>query len=286
VHAKHPDLAKSIVGGTEETTTGVQRLRAMAADGKLQYPVIAINDSETKWDFDNVYGTGQSSLDGILRASSVLLAGKTFVVAGYGHCGRGVAQRAKGMGANVVVTEIKPTAALKATLEGFRVMTMDEAAKIGEIFITCTGMKDIIVDRHFESMKDGALVCNTGHYDCEINLEQLEKKAKGKREVRKDNEEYTLKDGRKIYVLGQGRLINLAAAEGHPSEVMDMSFANQFQGMLKLAREGKSLSKAVHELPKELDQEIATTKLSTMGIAIDHLTPEQVTYASDYSAGT
>src|SRR5439155_26594486 len=261
--------AKEIVGGTEETTTGVHRLRAMAADKKLMYPVIAVNDSETKWDFDNVYGTGQSSLDGILRASSVLLAGKTFVVAGYGHCGRGVAARAKGMGANVVVTEIKPTAALKATLEGFRVMTMDEAAKIGDIFITATGMKDIIVDRHFEVMRDGALVCNTGHYDCEINLEQLEKKAKGKREVRKDNEEYTLRDGRKIYVLGQGRLINLAAAEGHPSEVMDMSFANQFQGMLKLAQEGKSLAKTVHELPPELDQEIATTKLATMGLAID-----------------
>jgi adenosylhomocysteinase len=286
VHAKHPELARVIVGGTEETTTGVHRLRAMARDGKLQYPVIAINDSETKWDFDNVYGTGQSSLDGILRASSVLLAGKTFVVAGYGHCGRGVAQRAKGMGANVVVTEIKPTAALKATLEGFRVMTMDEAAKIGDIFITATGMKDIIVGRHFDSMKDGALVCNTGHYDCEINLVDLEARAKGKREIRANNEEYVTKDGRRIYVLGQGRLINLAAAEGHPSEVMDMSFANQFQGMLKLAREGKTLEKKVYELPPELDQEIAATKLSTMGLAIDKLTAEQASYADDYSAGT
>jgi adenosylhomocysteinase len=286
VHAKHQELAKQIVGGTEETTTGVHRLRAMAADGKLLYPVIAINDAETKWDFDNVYGTGQSSLDGILRASSVLIAGKTFVVAGYGHCGRGVAQRAKGMGANVVVTEVKATAALKATLEGFRVMTMDEAAKVGDIFITATGMKDIIVDRHFDSMKDGALICNTGHYDCEINLEQLEKKAKGKREVRKDNEEYTLRDGRRVYVLGQGRLINLAAAEGHPSEVMDMSFANQFLGMLKLAQEGKQLAKTVHELPAALDQEIANTKLSTMGISIDKLTAEQAKYATDYSAGT
>jgi adenosylhomocysteinase len=286
VHAKHPELAKSIVGGTEETTTGVQRLRAMAADGKLLYPVIAVNDSETKWDFDNVYGTGQSSLDGILRASSVLLAGKTFVVAGYGHCGRGVAQRAKGMGANVVVTEIKPTAALKATLEGFRVMTMDEAAKIGDIFITATGMKDVIVGRHFDSMKDGALVCNTGHYDCEINLVELEARAKGKREIRASNEEYVTKDGRRIYVLGQGRLINLAAAEGHPSEVMDMSFANQFQGMLKLAREGKTLEKKVYELPPELDQEIAFTKLSTMDIKIDKLTAEQASYADDYSAGT
>jgi len=286
VHAKHPELAKSIVGGTEETTTGVHRLRAMAKDGKLQYPVIAINDSETKWDFDNVYGTGQSSLDGILRASSVLLAGKTFVVAGYGHCGRGVAQRAKGMGANVVVTEIKPTAALKATLEGFRVMTMDEAAKVGDIFITATGMKDVIVGRHFDSMKDGALVCNTGHYDCEINLVDLEARAKGKREIRANNEEYVTKDGRRIYVLGQGRLINLAAAEGHPSEVMDMSFANQFQGMLKLAREGKTLDKKVYELPPELDQEIAGMKLSTMGLKIDTLTAEQASYADDYSAGT
>jgi adenosylhomocysteinase len=286
VHAKHPELANTIVGGTEETTTGVHRLRAMAADGKLQYPVIAINDSETKWDFDNVYGTGQSSLDGILRASSVLIAGKTFVVAGYGHCGRGVAQRAKGMGANVVVTEIKPTAALKATLEGFRVMTMDEAAKIGDIFITATGMKDVIVGRHFDSMKDGALVCNTGHYDCEINLVDLEAKSKSKREVRKDNEEYTTKDGRRIYVLGQGRLINLAAAEGHPSEVMDMSFANQFLGMLKLAKEGKSLEKKVYELPPAQDQEIAFTKLSTMGLSIDKLTDEQAKYATDYSAGT
>jgi adenosylhomocysteinase len=286
VHAKHPELARVIVGGTEETTTGVHRLRAMARDGKLQYPVIAINDSETKWDFDNVYGTGQSSLDGILRASSVLLAGKTFVVAGYGHCGRGVAQRAKGMGANVVVTEIKPTAALKATLEGFRVMTMDEAAKVGDIFITATGMKDIIVGRHFDSMKDGALVCNTGHYDCEINLVDLEARAKGKREIRANNEEYVTKDGRRIYVLGQGRLINLAAAEGHPSEVMDMSFANQFQGMLKLAREGKTLEKKVYELPPELDQEIAATKLATMGLAIDKLTAEQAAYANDYSAGT
>jgi adenosylhomocysteinase len=286
VHSKFPQLAKDVYGGTEETTTGVHRLRAMAADGKLQYPVIAVNDSETKWDFDNVYGTGQSSLDGILRASSVLIAGKTFVVAGYGHCGRGVALRAKGMGANVVVTEIKPTAALKATLEGYRVMPMDEAAKIGDIFITATGMKDIIVGRHFDSMKDGALVCNTGHYDCEINLVDLEARMKGKREIRDSNEEYTLKDGRRVYVLGQGRLINLAAAEGHPSEVMDMSFANQFLGLLKLAKEGKSLEKKVYELPASQDQEIAFTKLTTMGLAIDTLSADQAAYATDYSAGT
>jgi adenosylhomocysteinase len=286
VHSKFQHLAKDVYGGTEETTTGVHRLRAMAADGKLLYPIIAVNDSETKWDFDNVYGTGQSSLDGILRASSVLIAGKTFVVAGYGHCGRGVALRAKGMGANVIVTEVKPTAALKATLEGFRVLPMDEAAKQGDIFITATGMKDIIVGRHFDSLKDGALVCNTGHYDCEINLVDLEARTKGKREIRANNEEYTLKDGRRVYVLGQGRLINLAAAEGHPSEVMDMSFANQFLGLLKLAREGKTLEKRVYELPPAQDQEIARTKLGTMGIGIDTLTSEQVKYATDYSAGT
>jgi adenosylhomocysteinase len=264
----------------------VHRLRAMAADGKLLYPIIAVNDSETKWDFDNVYGTGQSSLDGILRASSVLIAGKNFVVAGYGHCGRGVALRAKGMGANVIVTEIKATAALKATLEGFRVMPMDEAAKVGDIFVTATGMKDIIVGRHFDSLKDGALLSNTGHYDCEINLVELEARAKGKREMRANNEEYTLKDGRRVYVLGQGRLINLAAAEGHPSEVMDMSFANQFLGLLKLAREGRQMEKRVYELSPEQDQEIATTKLHTMGLAIDTLTADQAKYATDYSAGT
>jgi adenosylhomocysteinase len=286
VHSKHAHLAKDIYGGTEETTTGVHRLRAMAADGKLLYPIIAVNDSETKWDFDNVYGTGQSSLDGILRASSVLIAGKNFVVAGYGHCGRGVALRAKGMGANVIVTEIKATAALKATLEGFRVMTMDEAAKVGDIFVTATGMKDIMVGRHFDSLKDGALLSNTGHYDCELNLVDLEARAKGKREIRANNEEYTMKDGRRVYVLGQGRLINLAAAEGHPSEVMDMSFSNQFLGLLKLAREGKELDKKVYELPPEQDQEIALTKLTTMGLAIDRLTADQAKYATDYSAGT
>jgi len=258
----------------------------MAKDGKLQYPVIAINDSETKWDFDNVYGTGQSSLDGILRASSVLLAGKTFVVAGYGHCGRGVAQRAKGMGANVVVTEIKPTAALKATLEGFRVMTMDEAAKVGDIFITATGMKDVIVGRHFDVMKEGALVCNTGHYDCEINIPDLEARAKGKREIRANNEEYTLKNGHRIYLLAKGRLVNLAAAEGHPSEVMDMSFANQFLSMVRLAKEGKSLKPNVYDISPEQDQELALIKLSTQGIAIDELSEDQKKYATDYSAGT
>lgn len=286
VHDRFRSLAATIIGGTEETTTGVHRLRSMDKAGKLRYPVIAVNDSETKWDFDNVYGTGQSSLDGILRGSSVLLAGKTFVVAGYGHCGRGVATRAAGMGANVVVTEIRPTAALKATLDGFRVMKMDEAAKIGDIFITATGMKDVIVGRHFDSMKDGAIVCNTGHYDCEINLVDLEGRSKGKREIRANNEEYVLKNGRRVYVLAQGRLVNLAAAEGHPSEVMDMSFANQYLALCKLAKEGKTMQAHVYELPKELDQELARIKLETQGLSIDTLTPEQISYNDDYAAGT
>ncbi len=286
VHERHRELAKSVIGGTEETTTGVHRLRAMAAAGKLLYPVIAINDCETKWDFDNVYGTGQSSLDGILRASSVLIAGKTFVVAGYGHCGRGVAMRAAGMGANVIVTEIKPTAALKATLDGFRVMKMDDAAKVGDIFITATGMKDIIVGRHFGSMKNGAIVCNTGHYDCEIKLSELEPMAKSKRTIRDSNEEYVLPDGRRIYILAEGRLVNLAAAEGHPSEVMDMSFANQYLGLCKLAKDGKTMKATVHDFPPEQDQEIALLKLQTQGQSIDELTPDQVKYRDDYSAGT
>lgn len=286
VHAKHQGLADSIIGGTEETTTGVHRLRAMADDGKLRYPVIAVNDSETKWDFDNVYGTGQSSLDGVLRATSVLIAGKVLVVGGYGHCGRGVAMRAAGLGAQVVVTEVKPTAALKAVLDGHRVMPMDEAAKIGDIFITATGMKDILVKRHFETMKDGAIISNTGHYDCEINIGELEAMAKGKRQIRHSNEEYTLPDGRKIYLLAQGRLINLAAAEGHPSEVMDMSFANQYLALCRLAAEGKNFENKVYELPVELDQELAKLKLETMGMNIDSLTGEQVAYLTDYAAGT
>ena len=290
IHNKFPELAKSsVIGGTEETTTGVQRLRAMADDGALRYPVIAVNDAETKWDFDNVYGTGQSTLDGILRATSVLLAGKNIVVAGFGHCGKGVAIRAKGLGANVIVTEVKATAALKATLEGFRVMGMDEAATTGDIFITATGVKDVVVERHFKKMKDGAIVCNTGHYDCELNLHHLKKLSTSVREIRADNEEYTLKDGRRIYVLAQGRLVNLAAAEGHPSEVMDMSFANQFMSQLRLAdahKKGKRLQNKVYDISAEQDQEIARVKLKTMGLSIDKLTPEQVKYLSDYSAGT
>jgi adenosylhomocysteinase len=279
IHNKHPEFAeKFVIGGTEETTTGVHRLRSMAAAGALRYPVIAVNDAETKWDFDSV-----------LRATSVLLAGKNVVVAGFGHCGKGVALRAKGLGSNVIVTEVKATAALKATLEGYRVMTMDQAAKVGDVFITATGVKDVIVDRHFKVMKDGAVVCNTGHYDCEINLVHLAKQMKKKRLIRDNNEEYTMKDGRRLYILAQGRLVNLAAAEGHPSEVMDMSFANQFMSQLRIAelhKKGVRLENTVHDIPASQDQDIARVKLSTQGIKIDSLTPEQVSYMDDYSAGT
>ncbi len=286
IHNKHPELAGKILGGSEETTTGIHRLRAMAADGKTLYPIVAVNDAETKWDFDNVYGTGQSSMDGILRATSVLIAGKTFVVAGYGHCGRGCAMRADGQGANVICTEVKPTAALKATLDGYRAMPMDECASIGDIFITATGMKDVIVKRHFEKMKDGAIVCNTGHYDCEINLKELEELTESKKEIRPNCVQYTLKDGKRIFILGEGRLVNLVAAEGHPSEVMDMSFANQFMAMMFLAKNGGKLENKVYDISEEQDQEIATLKLKTMGLDIDYLTEEQIRYKTAYSEGT
>ncbi len=290
VHEKHIDMAQNFVlGGTEETTTGIQRLRARAKENKLYYPVYAVNDAETKWDFDNVYGTGQSTLDGILRATSVLLAGKNVVVAGHGHCGSGVAKRAKGMGANTIITEVKPTAALKGTLEGHEVMKMDEASKVGDIFVTATGVKDIIRKWHFESMRDGAIVCNTGHYDAEINIPELEEITESKRTIRPNCEEYTLKNGKKIFLLAQGRLVNLAAAEGHPSEVMDMSFANQFMSHLRLVefnKKGEKLPLKVLDLPVEQDQFIAKTKLHMMNTAIDELTPEQIAYIDDYNAGT
>ncbi len=286
VHSARTDLAPAILGGTEETTTGVHRLRAMGAAGKLLYPVIAVNDAETKWDFDNVYGTGQSSIDGILRATSILLAGKTFVVAGSGPCGRGVAARARGMGSHVVVCEVDPIHGLRATLDGFDVMSMDEAARVGDVFITATGVKDIIVKRHFQVMKDGAVICNTGHYDCEINIPDLASLAKSVREVRANNDEYLLKDGRRIYLLAKGRLVNLAAAEGHPSEVMDMSFANQFLSLVRLAREGKTMEKRVYTIDRSQDMEIAAVKLATMGKKVDSLTPAQAAYLNDFSSGT
>ena len=286
VHGEKSEYADGVIGGTEETTTGVHRLRAMGKAGDLKYPVIAVNDAITKWDFDNVYGTGQSTIDGILRATSVLVAGKTFVIAGYGHCGKGVAMRAQGMGANVIITEVDPLPALRAVMDGFRVMTMDEAAKHGDIFCTATGMKDVIVDRHFASMKDGAIISNTGHYDCEINIEELTSQASSTRTIRENNVEYTMKDGRKIFLLADGRLVNLAAAEGHPSEVMDMSFANQYLALCRLAKEGSEMKPIVYDITTEQDQGLATTKLATLGFEIDSLTDEQIAYLDDYNAGT
>lgn len=286
VHGEKSEYAETVIGGTEETTTGVHRLRAMAAAGDLKYPVIAVNDAITKWDFDNVYGTGQSTLDGILRATSVLIAGKTFVVAGYGHCGKGVAMRARGMGANVIITEVDPLPGLRAVMDGFRVMKMDDAAPLGDIFCTATGMKDVIVGRHMEVMKDGALISNTGHYDCEINIEELRDMASSVRTIRSENEEYTMADGRRIHLLAEGRLVNLAAAEGHPSEVMDMSFANQFLSLCRLAADGKDMDTKVYDITLEQDMDLATTKLETLGFSIDELTAEQIEYSTDYTAGT
>ena len=286
VHDARKDMLPSIIGGTEETTTGVHRLRAMANQGALLYPVIAVNDAKTKWDFDNVHGTGQSTLDGILRATSVLLAGKTFVVAGYGHCGRGLAQRARGMGSNVVVTEVDPLAALRAHMDGFRVMPMDKAAEIGDLFCTATGMKDIISRSQFSKMKDGAIVCNTGHYDCEIMIEDLEDLSTSVRTIRDDNEEFTLPDGRRIFLLARGRLVNLAAAEGHPSEVMDMSFANQFLSLCRLAANADTMDVAVHDISLEQDLDLAQTKLLAEGIHIDSLSADQIDYRDSYNEGT
>lgn len=290
VHEKYKDYAKNeVIGGTEETTTGVHRLRSRQEAGELYYPVFAVNDAETKWDFDNVYGTGQSTLDGIIRATSVLLAGKNFVVAGHGHCGSGVALRAKGMGSNVIITEVKPTAAIKGVLNGHEVMTMDEAAKVGDIFCTATGVKDIIRKQHFETMRDGAIICNTGHYDAEINIPELESVSVSKRTIRPNCEEYTLKNGNRIYLLAQGRLINLAAAEGHPSEVMDMSFANQFLAHLNLVmkhRNGEKYENAVIEIPLEQDQFVAKTKLESMKMNLDVLSAEQLSYINSYNEGT
>ena len=286
VHGEKSEYAEGVIGGTEETTTGVHRLRAMGKAGDLKYPVIAVNDAITKWDFDNVYGTGQSTIDGILRATSVLVSGKTFVVAGYGHCGKGVAMRAQGMGANVIITEVDPLPALRAIMDGFRVMKMDEAAKYGDIFCTATGMKDVIVDRHFSVMKDGAIISNTGHYDCEISIDDLKAQASSDRTIRDNNVEYTMKDGRKIFLLADGRLVNLAAAEGHPSEVMDMSFANQYLALCRLAKEGSEMQPIVYDITTEQDQSLAVTKLATLGFAIDTLTEEQIAYLDDYNAGT
>ena len=286
VHSDFPEQAEHIIGGTEETTTGVHRLRAMDRAGKLLYPVIAVNDAETKSDFDNVYGTGQSTLDGVLRATNIIIAGKIVVIAGYGHCGKGLAKNASGLGADVIITEVDHVQALKAAMDGFRVMKMDAAAKEGDLFITATGMKDILVERHFKVMKEGAIICNTGHYDAEINIGDLEKSAKSKREIRENNEEYTLENERRIYLLAKGRLVNLSAAEGHPSEVMDMSFANQLLCLIYLSQEGKDLENKVYDIDRKQDERIASLKLSLMGYEIDTLTEEQIQYRDAYYEGT
>lgn len=286
LHTKRSELLENVVGGTEETTTGVIRLKAMAAAGKLQFPVIAVNDAQTKHFFDNRYGTGQSTIDGIIRATNVLLAGKNFVVGGYGWCSKGIAMRAKGMGANVIVTEVDPLKALEAVMDGFRVMPMMEAAKVGHVFCSATGDMHVFDGHHMEVMPDGAILSNSGHFDIEINLKALEKMSSKITRVREFLDEYTLEDGRRIYVAGEGRLVNLAAAEGHPSAVMDMSFANQALAAEYMLKQGSNLGKDVYDVPLEIDQEIAALKLKAMGIEIDVLTPEQEAYLNEWSLGT
>jgi adenosylhomocysteinase len=286
IHNERRDLLDHIIAGTEETTTGVVRLHAMAKDGMLNYPIIAVNDADTKHLFDNRYGTGQSTLDGILRATNILLAGRTVVVAGYGWCGRGVAMRAKGMGARVIVTEINPTKAIEAVMDGFEVMTMEQAAPIGEVFITVTGNKNVVDARHIPLLKDGAILANSGHFNAEIDIPTLEKLSDGKkREVKPYVEEYTI-NGKAIFLLGEGRLINLAAAEGHPASVMDMSFANQALCAEYLVAEYKNLNNEVYTVPEVIDHNVAALKLKSMGVEIDVLTPEQAKYLSSWNEGT
>jgi adenosylhomocysteinase len=286
LHKDRTDLLDNIIGGTEETTTGVIRLRAMAADGVLRYPIVAVNDATTKHFFDNRYGTGQSTVDGVLRATNILLAGKTVVVAGYGWCSRGIAMRAEGMGANVVVTEVDPLRALEAVMDGYRVMPMEEAAGLGDLFLTSTGDKNVIDRHHFERMKDGAIVANSGHFNVEINIPALEALAVSVHEPRPFIQQYTMADGRRISLLGEGRLINLAAAEGHPSAVMDMSFANQALCAEYMVTHAQELHRKVYTVPEEIDKEIARLKLKAMGIEIDVLTPEQARYLASWQEGT
>jgi len=286
LHKDRQEILEGVFGGTEETTTGVIRLRAMAADGALKYPVIAVNDAMTKHFFDNRYGTGQSTLDGIVRATNILLAGKTFVVAGYGWCGRGLAMRARGMGANVIVTEIAPLPALEAVMDGFRVMPMQAAASLGDIFCTLTGDINVLDQHHFEVMKDGAIVSNSGHFNVEINISALEQMAEERRQIRQFVEEFTLSDGRKINLLANGRLVNLAAAEGHPASVMDMSFANQALSLEYLLQNAEKLENKVYTIPEEIDVEIARLKLRAMEVEIDVLTEEQKKYLTSWEEGT
>jgi adenosylhomocysteinase len=286
LHKNRRDLLAGVMGGTEETTTGVIRLRAMAADGALAFPIIAVNDAQTKHLFDNRYGTGQSTIDGIVRATNILLAGKMFVIAGYGWCGRGLAMRARGMGANVIITEVDPLPALEAVMDGFRVMPMDEAVSIGDILVTLTGDINVIDRHHFEAMKDGAIVANSGHFNVEINIPALEEMSTDKRRVRPFVEQYTLPDGRAINLLAEGRLINLAAAEGHPASVMDMSFANQALSIEYMVKNADKLGKTVHSVPAEIDRQIARLKLKAMGVNIDVLTDQQLKYLNSWEEGT
>lgn len=283
---ERPDQTKSVIGTTEETTTGITRLIAMEKDGALPFPSISVNDAQTKHLFDNRYGTGQSTLDGIIRATNRLLAGRVVVVVGYGWCGKGTAMRAKGLGANVVVTEVNPIRAVEAVMDGFRVMPINEAAKIGDVFITVTGNCKVIDTEHFKKMKDGAIVANSGHFDIELNLEGLRKVAKNKADVRDYMEEYTLSNGNRIYVLAEGRLVNLSCAEGHPASVMDMSFANQALALEYLVKKQSDLKAGVHKLPEEVDEEIASLKLKSFGVEIDTLTDEMVEYLNSWTVGT
>jgi adenosylhomocysteinase len=286
LHKDRRELLPGVIGGTEETTTGVIRLRAMAIDGALDYPIIAVNDALTKHFFDNRYGTGQSTVDGIVRATNILLAGKTFIVAGYGWCGRGLAMRARGLGANVIITEVNPLKALEAVMDGFRVMPMAEAAPIGDIFCTLTGDINVIDRHHMEEMKDGAIVANSGHFNVEINIPALEEMAVKKRRVRPFVDQYELRNGRSIYLLGEGRLINLAAAEGHPASVMDMSFANQALCLEYMVKNAENLEKRVYKVPEDIDSQIAQLKLEAMNIHIDELTDEQIAYLNSWEEGT
>ena len=286
LHKESRELLEHVVAGTEETTTGVIRLRAMARDGALGYPIIAINEADTKHFFDNRYGTGQSTIDGITRATNILWAGKNVVIAGYGWCGKGVAMRARGLGAKTIVTEVQPVRALEAAMDGHQVMHMDEAARIGDIFITLTGDVNVLDRRHFDVMKDGAIIANSGHFNVEINLKALETMSESKRNVRRNVDEHRLMDGRKLFLLGEGRLINLAAAEGHPASVMDMSFANQALAVHYIATRDERLPTDVYDVPREIDSEVARLKLASMGITIDELTEEQEKYLTSWEEGT
>jgi adenosylhomocysteinase len=286
MHKEIDGLASAVKGGTEETTTGVVRLRAMERAGKLKYPIIAVNDAETKHDFDNYYGTGQSALDGIIRATNVLVCGKSLVVAGYGHVGKGIAKRGSGLGANVIITEVDPIAALKAKLDGYSVSTMNDAAALGDIFITTTGCKGVVNEEHIAKMKNGAILANAGHFNVEISIDALDRNSLGKKNINEHTTQYELYNGNKVYLIGEGRLVNLAAAEGHPSEVMDMSFANQFMSVLRLAQNKSKMEPMVYDIEKSQDQEIALAKLTSMGVKIDKLTNEQKIYVQGFTEGT